>query len=354
MFTYRSNGLAIARVLSAAWRVELPPLAECVTEAVPLLEETGAGALGYRRLQQAGVFAAARLRQAYRLHTLQSAIQQQHLVELFTRLRSAGVEPLLVKGWSVARLYAEAGLRPAGDIDLCVHPNDLEKAMAVLTEAAGQCGSVDLHVGVADLDRSIDHVYARSLLVPLGDVEVRILGAEDQLRHLCLHLLRHGGWRPVWLCDVAAALEALPADFDWDDCLSGERRKTDWVRCAISLAQELLGARVPRADVVRALPAWVKADVLESWGRGAASNDAVRQAFTGSLRSWKTLVAAIRQRWPNRVRAAYKLGVSPFVRLPLAPLRLAAFLCRGIQYALSRPAGRRSPHPFDVHPSQVR
>ena len=50
---------------------------------------------------------------------------------------------------------------------------------------------------------------------------------------------------------MAAALEALPADFDWNDCLSGDSRKTDWVRCAISLAHELLGARVGRADVVR-------------------------------------------------------------------------------------------------------
>ena len=46
---------------------------------------------------------------------------------------------------------------------------------------------------------------------------------EDQLRQLCLHLLRHGACRPLWLCDVAVMLESLPGDFDWDRCLGGDR-----------------------------------------------------------------------------------------------------------------------------------
>jgi hypothetical protein len=50
--------------------------------------------------------------------------------------------------------------------------------------------------------------------VELNGAKIRILGAEDHLRLLCLHLLKHGAWRPLWLCDVAAALESRPSSFD--------------------------------------------------------------------------------------------------------------------------------------------
>jgi hypothetical protein len=73
-----------------------------------------------------------------------------------------------------------------------------------------------------------DELFARSQLVPLGDSQIRILGDEDHLRIICLHLLRSGAWRPLWLCDVAVALETLSPDFDWDICLGRDPRQADW------------------------------------------------------------------------------------------------------------------------------
>ena len=220
---------------------------------------------------------------------------------------------------------------------------------------------MDLHAGVADLnDRSLDELYDRSRLLRLGGVDVRCLGAEDQLRHLCLHLMRHGAWRPLWLCDLGAALESLPADFDWDYCLSGDRLLNDWVVGALGLACRLLDARLEPAGIaprLSALPCWLAPSLLRIWSRGARSSDAVVEPIARCPHTWAAFSAALRRRWPNAIRAAFKLRLSPFSRLPRPVIQLAAFYVRAQQYALERiTAGEREVHarPFDVHPAEVR
>ena len=190
---------------------------------------------------------------------------------MITRLRSAGVEPLLVKGWAVARLYPERGLRPYGDIDLCVRPEQYAVAAAALAAPAAEPVAVDLHKGFAQLHRpSTDDVYRRSQLVRLGDVDVRILGPEDHLRYMCIHMLQHGLHRALWLCDVAVVLESLPEDFDWEYLLWGDRRRAAWVASTVRLTHELLGARldgIPAAERARPLPRWLLPSVLNQWSK---------------------------------------------------------------------------------------
>src|SRR5207302_3420550 len=131
--------------------------------------------------------------------------------------------PVVVKGGAVARLYGEPGLRPYGDLDLCVRPSDQAAARAALQAPDAPPVLVDLHSDYSPHQRGhslmkdcrVEELYDRSQLVRLGEAEVRILGPEDHLRFLCLHMLGHGAWRPLWLCDIAVALEARPADFDW-------------------------------------------------------------------------------------------------------------------------------------------
>src|SRR5205085_1349840 len=121
-----------------------------------------------------------------------SACSERDIQSVFQLLRSEGIEPLLFKGWAAARLYPAEGLRPWGDIDLYVRPRDYERAQALVQQHARALTSmVDLyHVDFADLDeRGVEELYARSQLFALGDVEVRVPGAEDHLRLLCLHWL---------------------------------------------------------------------------------------------------------------------------------------------------------------------
>src|SRR5207248_9355203 len=121
----------------------------------------------------------------------------------------------------------------------------------------------------ADLDEGgVEELYARSRLFALGEVEVRVPGAADHLRLLCLHWLRHHAWRPLWLCDIAAALEQRGAEFAWAVALRGTRRQREWITCALALAQQLLGADVsetPIAARARRLPHWLARTVLKQW-----------------------------------------------------------------------------------------
>jgi hypothetical protein len=251
-------------------------------------------------------------------------------------LRNAGAEPLLAKGWAVARLYPEPGLRPPGDIDLCVRPEQYATAEAAIRKAGPDVIGVDLHDGFASHntafalmdDRPLEALYERSQLVPLGDVPVRILGPEDHLRLLCLHMLGHGAWRPLWLCDVAVALESRPPDFDWSVCLSGDARRTDWVACALGLAHQLLGAEIagtPVEERAHRLPRWLVPTVLRQWEVG--SNLTQRHSLGFTLRHPSRLLAEAGHHWRSPIEATVELH-APFNELPRLPIQLLAFLRR--------------------------
>ena len=326
------HGKLVASILAGAWRRSPPPLSLSsadLAEITPLLLRTGAASLGWWRVRDSDLRTcspALELRQAYRLHTLQAGLHERRIVRAIALLSSAGVEPLLAKGWAAARLYPERGLRPYGDIDLWVRARQHAAAVAILSSPAGERLRVDLHREirlVECLDRSWDELYDRSRLLPLGEAQVRIPGPEDHLRLLCLHMFRHGAWRPLWLCDIGAALEGLPADFDWDLCLRGNPRRSDWVACAIGLAHQLLDARVDGTSVAgrtRHLPRWLLAAVLRQWGAAEHYMNSPSMAFC--LGHPARALKALRLRWPNPIQATVALG-GPFNDLPRFPFQLA-------------------------------
>jgi hypothetical protein len=278
------------------------------------------------------------LRQAYRLQTLQAGLHEEQIQQVFTGCRAAGLEPLLGKGWAVARLYPEPGLRPYGDIDLFVRPEQHAAARTVLSNPTAPHCPVDLHQGFPDLaDRRLEDLYRRSRLVKLGEVEVRILGPEDHLRHLCLHLVRHGAWRPLWLCDIGAALEAQPADFDWDYCFRGARRRTDTIACAVGLAHQLLDARVDQSPVAhraRHLPRWLVPAVLRQWA--SPYRRYTDQRMATYLRNPAGVLPALRSRWPNPIEATVSLH-GPFNDLPRLPFQLGDWLVRLARFVMDLP-----------------
>jgi hypothetical protein len=105
--------------------------------------------------------------------------------------------------------------------------------------------------------------------INVGGTIVRFPGPEDHLRLFCLHLLSHGAWRPLWLCDVAAAFEARPSGFDWDYFFSGGPLRSRWTLSALDLAEALLGITlqdVPRHGVEVRTPSWIRSAVLRQWG----------------------------------------------------------------------------------------
>ena len=322
------RGAITAQILRAAWRAAPPPLelsAHELAQQIYLLQNKGAGALAWWRLRNTALAPQAEeLRHAYLTHAFQADIHEQQLSAVVAFLQKHGLTPLLLKGWAVSRLYPEPGLRPYGDLDLAFSRADFPKACSVIFDGAwqqaiGQSPGIDLHEEISDLaDRSWSDIWSRTKLIPLGPVSVRVLGAEDQLRHLCLHFLRHGGWRPLWLCDIGAALEALPSDFDWDYFFTGDRKANDWVRACLSMAADLLGASLPASCAREPVAGWIRKSVLQQWGQTEAGDSHGRddRPLRAYLRQpWK-LIDAWRRRWPSAVEAVLATAGRPVEWVP--------------------------------------
>jgi Uncharacterised nucleotidyltransferase len=333
----QSPGSVLASFLKGSWRRKPPALVTSgdeLTQIAPLLLRSGGGALGWHRVRDSSLQASAvarSLRQAYRLHTIRTAIHECELQTCFGALRSAGVEPILIKGWAVARLYPEAGLRPYGDFDIVVRPEQYAAAVTVLNDVkSGEC-SVDLHPGLAQMqDQSLDALYARSRIAHLGTADIRVLGAEDHLVVLIRHFLRHNAWRPLWLCDIAAVLESGPTDFDWDRCLSGPRYQTSWVTCTLGLAHALLDAQLDGTPVTaRAtdLPTWLVPAVLRQWDHcvGPGERAKVVPYIASHWHQPRQIFREARARWDMPIAATVALR-GPFTELPRLPFQLGLAL----------------------------
>jgi hypothetical protein len=337
----QTRAALLCRILSGSWRgpISKPlPFSESeLDEVTPLLYGSGAAALGWWRVRETELRttpSAEVLRQAYRLQALQSAIHEEKIKTVLRLLRESAIESILVKGWAAAGLYPERALRPYGDIDLCVNPSNYERAKRVLAgpEAAG-CW-VDLHCGFAELDdRQLDQLFQRSILQNLGSEQVRVLCAEDHLALLAIHLLKHGAWRPLWLCDIAAAVESLPEGFDWDICLGRSKRRAGWIACAAGLARRLLGARienVPESIKSKAIPVWLVDTVLKQWENPFAINQPPMRhpiSMAAQLRHPTGIWKALSERWPDPITATISIG-GQFNEAPRLPYQLGNCLLR--------------------------
>jgi len=275
-----SAGRGIAGVVAGAWRAEPSPLpwSEEFAALVPLLVRGGVGALAWQRIRRSEPAPSSRLRElqdAYRFNALQAAVHRRALRDVAVALQAAGIAALLGKGWAAACLYPEPGLRPPGDIDLYVPGGDVPAARAVLEDVPV---AIDLHAGAAELDdRPWDDLIEHSDGIAADGVEIRTFGREDHLRLLALHMLRHGAWRPLWLCDVAAAVESASDGFDWDRVRGGDRRRAD----AVAASLKKSSGRVSTARPPRCARAVCPAGSLRPSSSSGAIRDWSRRAGAG-------------------------------------------------------------------------
>jgi hypothetical protein len=344
-----SSSSLVSAVLAGSWRkANFPALnisESQLDEVTPLLYGSGAGALGWWRVRHSELkttASAAVLRQAYRLQVLQSQIHQEKIQKVFLMFREAAIEPVLVKGWAASRFYPEPGLRPYGDIDLLVKPEHYQTAAELLARTEAKDCWVDLHRHFSELnDRPMGMLFERSLLLPLGEGAVRVLSAEDHLALLAIHLLKHGAWRPLWLCDIAAIVEALPPRFDWDLCL-GPSKRADWIKSVIGLASYFLGAKtdhLPVAVKASELPPWLIDAVRRGWQSPFAINQPPMShplPIAGQLRYPPGLLQALRERWPNPIIATVSVN-GKFNSLPRLPYQLGNCVLRAARFLLHAP-----------------
>jgi len=339
-----SIGRLIAQTVAGSWRER--PTSSALEAAelsaiTPQLLSAGVAGLAWRRLRDSHLKdtpSAAELRGQYERNTVLAVIQRQGVESVICALNSAGIESMLVKGLAAARLYGEPGLRPYVDVDICVGQQQIEAAQVVLKRLSGTGVTVDLHREFATLGGgNWKEIYSRSQLIKIGDTEVRVPSPEDHLRILSIHMLREGAWRPMWLCDVAAAVESRPANFDWSICVGQSRQTSNWINCALKLAHELLGANIsgtPAAKDAKPLPQWLTSTVLKEWGATAPSMTLRHQSpMANHLRSPGTLLPGFRHRWPNPIEGTI-VSRGLFNDLPRFPFQLTAYMMRGAHFAL--------------------
>ncbi len=345
----RKGGL-VSRVLAGSWRSLPFPRLELseieLDEVTPLLYGSGAAALGWRRLSKTELNhsqSAEVLHQAYRLLSLQAEIHEQQIERVFRLLREASVDALLGKGWAAAGFYPDRTLRPYGDIDICIWPEHYKRAAEVLSSADLNDCQIDLHKHFSEIEeRPLKQIFDRAQFVSLGAERIRILAPEDHLALLSIHLLKHGAWRPLWLCDIGAAIESLPETFDWDVCLGRNEKHARWIACAIGLADQLLDARVealPSAATVRELPAWLVESVLKHWANPFAINQPPMKHPVSMATQWKSprgLVRGLRDRWPDPILATVSVN-GRFNSFPRFPYQIANCVSRVLRHVTGAP-----------------
>jgi len=197
----------------------------------------------------------ADLRLAYH-HTLARNLALfGELKRLLGCLAAEAVPVILLKGAALAEgVYGNLALRPMGDLDLLVQPEDAPAALRTLARAGYEPVYAEYRLGYALTYRNNVELVkpgAESVRVELhwrllspihyqrvmesawwwqtalpakaAGAEARTLGPEAQILYLCGHILQHGDprvARTVWLLDVAEAARHYDRQIDWDKLLS--------------------------------------------------------------------------------------------------------------------------------------
>lgn len=346
-------GELIAALLAGAWRPEPPPLPPAVvgepaaalgSAVSEVLLNTGAGPLTWWRMRNTPLRdhpVAAPFQVAYRSAALQSLLHGAALEALLAQFAERGVRPLLVKGWGAARIYPEAGLRPYDDFDFYVVPEQRPAAKTVVEAFRHPAGvAIELHEDYNfPFDIPLEALFGAGCRLSCGRAQVLVPAPEHHLRLLCLHMLYHGGWRPLWLCDLGAFVEAHP-DLNPSRVLTGIQPADSWVAGALLLARDLLDARLP-AGLAQALPAappaWLGPALTRQWARAIGSS--AQPSLVRTLcRSWPNLgdmSEAIRLRWQNPLEASLEVG-APFDEAHRFPVQVRAALSRVVRRAARR------------------
>ena len=333
-----SKGEIIASALRGAWRDAPPPLeldeGELQIIARALLR-SGSASLVWWKASRTHPDLAATLDEfhtAYKYQTLRAVIDELEVKKVFTTLGPAGIEAMLVKGWAIARRYPKPALRPYGDLDICVRPDQFNTARHLLQDSGPRKLPIDLHRGVETLDyESADILFKRAIAIAVDGTTILVPSEEDHLRILCLHLLRHGAWRPIWLCDVALAIETRSANFNWERFYGRDSTRREWLGCVVRLADKLLGGRCDEVSITgatRAAPRWLTRTIERRWScwfnadyRDRALSSLLSHRFEAG-RAFEDLYFRF-----DPLRATVELSGS-FNRMPRLPYQLAAIVRR--------------------------
>jgi Uncharacterised nucleotidyltransferase len=312
----------------------LPPLG---AEDVAALGEHGVGPLVY------SIAHAPQLREdAIRAAALEHA-RCEDLREVLAALHARGIDVLITKGSALAYdLYPQPELRPRGDTDLFIAPDDLDSLREAMRAigAEERTGSGDEHGLRQALFKRGPHAYdvhwavansalfadvirfgearSRARALPALSEHARGLSHVDALLLACIHRVahHHDTERLIWLYDIALLRERMTREehaLFWQ--LAAERGVVGVCMRSIALADEWCN-RAPRFEAHDFLserqlragePSRAYLDREMTYGRMMLSDLGALPWRLRMRRLWQLAVpprAFMRERFPRRGRLA--------------------------------------------------
>ena len=218
-----------------------------------------------------------RLKREYRENAARNIVLTAELSRLINLFAASGIEAIPYKGPLLALFaYGDLTLRRFVDLDIMVRKDDVLQARELML-ADGYNAAKSLSLSQQELllrtqhnmqftrdERRVivelhwevaSHLFASSVradelwqsltTIPLNDIVVKTLSANDLLFSLCVHGSRHLWERLSWICDVAELIEHHK--IDWKGLLE-RAAKTDCERMfflGLYLAESLLDAALP-------------------------------------------------------------------------------------------------------------
>lgn len=291
-----------------------------------------------------------------------AAAQAEAIDRIAQRLDPAGVSFILFKGQSLQRYYAAPAMRPTGDIDLVIAPGRLLQAARLLNASAdpeaarasslsfsafgdlpGTAGHMDLHADLSFYRLPWAELLECSEWKTFGARKVRVVCEAHHFRIVCLHFLKHGAYRQVWLDDVCNMLAGLDRDFPWSVCTGGDPTLRNWLGAAINLAHRIRDAdvsHVPRDIRREPLPDWLEVEARKALQRPDYEFHARPLiGYTLLNHPWR-LPREVFARWPSATASFIDLGL-PYGARSRRLTQIAQMALRGASY-VSRIVLRRT------------
>ena len=282
---------------------------------------------------------AASLRHAAEQNAIQSLQLTGDLIAVVSSLSSAAIESIPFKGPTLASLlYGNLSLRQFQDLDILVHPEDVERARTALIGlgyapvlgydddqraslrlsghheqlAHRETGTtIELHWSLNNRSLTRDSFEYRwwenRQVAAIGGAITRTLGVEQLLLYLCLHGGKHSWGRLSWLCDFQRALAVYP-NANWERV---------WALAAESGAVRMVGIGLSLVDMLFDGGSLTK--VAASGRRSDADVDRVSAVIASRLRDPDVPVPALdfsvqlrsRERRRDQIRYAWHVIVEP-------------------------------------------
>lgn len=209
-----------------------------------------------------------------RVSIFSSVIQKQNInriVSVLDKFKQKNIDIIVLKGLVMRSYYQLEELRTMSDYDLLMHINDLEKAKEMLIDMGyvedhrdskhilfkhNKYLSIEIHWKLTDPnhfkggDYLEQNVWKNTETVNLNGIEARALSLENQLLHLCLHLVVHfiySGFGLRQLADIFILINKRGNEIDWTSF--NERIKEckiqRFVVVIFEICRRLLGMDVP-------------------------------------------------------------------------------------------------------------